>query len=73
MESVQIEKGELYSLNKIDCIKRVLICLNWKSDVDIDMSAFLVGEDGLIQNNADFVYYNSETRACYYNKRENLL
>lgn len=64
MECIQIEKGELFSLNKIDCIKRVLICLNWKSDVDIDMSAFLVGEDGLIQNNADFVYYNSETRAC---------
>ena len=64
MACVQIEKGEYISLNnKIEGIERVMINLNWKSGVDIDISAFLVGEDGFVQNDADFVFYNSKRRA----------
>ena len=64
MACVQIEKGEYISLNnKIEGIERVMINLNWKSDVGIDISAFLVGEDGFVQNDADFVFYNSNRRA----------
>lgn len=64
MACVQIEKGEYISLNnKIESIERVMINLNWKSGVDIDISAFLVGEDGFVQNDADFVFYNSKRRA----------
>lgn len=64
MACAQIEKGEYISLNnKIEGTERVMINLNWKSDIDIDISAFLVGEDGFVQNDADFVFYNSKRRA----------
>ena len=62
MASVQIEKGERFLLNKSEDIERVMINLNGKLEADIDMSAFLVGEDGLIQHDADFVFYNSDSR-----------
>ena len=63
MARFQIEKGERFSLNKSEGLEKVQIDLNWKSGADLDASAFLVGEDGLIQDDADFVFYNSKNRA----------
>lgn len=63
MARFQIEKGERFSLNKNEGLEKVQIDLNWKSGADLDASAFLVGEDGLIQDDADFVFYNSKNRA----------
>lgn len=63
MARFQIEKGERFSLNKSEGLEKVQIDLNWKSGADLDASAFLIGEDGLIQDDADFVYYNSKNRA----------
>lgn len=63
MARFQIEKGERFSLNKSEGLEKVRIDLNWKSGADLDASAFLVGEDGLIGDDADFVYYNSKNRA----------
>lgn len=63
MARFQIEKGERFSLNKSEGLEKVQIDLKWKSGADLDASAFLVGEDGLIGDDADFVFYNSKNRA----------
>lgn len=63
MARFQIEKGERFSLNKNEGLEKVQIDLNWKSGADLDASAFLVGEDGVILEDADFVFYNSKNRA----------
>ena len=60
MARFQIEKGERFSLNKSEGLEKVQIDLNWKSGADLDASAFLIGEDGLIGDDADFVFYNSK-------------
>lgn len=63
MARFQIEKGERFSLNKSEGLEKVQVDLNWKSGADLDASAFLVGEDGVIMDDADFVFYNSTQRA----------
>lgn len=63
MGRFQIEKGERFSLNKSEGLEKVRVELNWKSGADLDVCAFLVGEDGLIGDDADFVFYNSRRRA----------
>lgn len=63
MARFQIEKGERFALNKSEGLEKVQVDLNWKSGADLDASAFLIGEDGIIQDDADFVFYNSKRRA----------
>ena len=63
MARFQIEKGERFSLNKSEGLEKVRVDLNWKSGADLDASAFLIGDDGLIGDDADFVFYNSAKRA----------
>ena len=63
MGRFQIEKGERFALNKSDGLEKVRVELNWKSGADLDVCAFLVGEDGLIGDDADFVFYGSRHRA----------
>lgn len=63
MARFQIEKGERFSLSKSEGLEKVRVDLNWKSGADLDASAFLIGEDGLISDDADFVFYNSKNRA----------
>ena len=63
MARFQIEKGERFALDKSEGLEKVQIDLNWKSGADLDASAFLVGADGMIMDDADFVFYNSNRRA----------
>lgn len=63
MGRFQIEKGERFALDKTSGLEMVRVELNWKSGADLDVCAFLVGEDGLIGDDADFVFYNSRRRA----------
>ena len=63
MARFQINKGERFSIDKSEGLEKVQVDLNWKSGADLDASAFLIGEDGLIQDDADFVFYNSRRRA----------
>ncbi len=63
MARFQIEKGERFTLDKSEGLEKVQIDLNWKSGADLDASAFLVGADGMIMDDADFVFYNSNNRA----------
>lgn len=63
MSRFQIEKGERFQLAKNEGLEQIQVDLAWKSGADLDASAFLVGEDGLINDDADFVFYNSKNRA----------
>ncbi len=58
----QLEKGGRFKLDK-STLENVRVELNWKSGADLDVCAFLVGEDGLIADDADFVFYGSRHRA----------
>lgn len=63
MVRFQIDKGDRFALSKSEGLEKIQVDLNWKSGADLDASAFLVGDDGLIQDDADFVFYNSKNRA----------
>lgn len=63
MARFQIDKGDRFALRKSEGLEKIQVDLNWKSGADLDASAFLVGDDGLIQDDADFVFYNSKNRA----------
>ena len=63
MARFQIDKGDRFALSKSEGLEKIQVDLNWKSGADLDASAFLVGDDGLIQDDADFVFYNSKNRA----------
>ena len=63
MSRFNLSKGERFSLKKSEGLNNLTVTLGWDGDADLDISAFLVGEDGLIMDDADFVYYNSAKRS----------
>lgn len=63
MARFQIEKGGRFKLDKSSGLENVQVDLSWKSGADLDASAFLIGADGMIMDDADFVFYNSNNRA----------
>ncbi len=62
MGRFDLNKGDRFSLDK-DGLSKIQIDLIWKAGVDLDASAFLLGEDGVITEDADFVYYKSNFRS----------
>lgn len=54
--------GRTFKLDKED-LERIQVDLKWKSGADLDVCAFLLGEDGIIIDDADFVFYGSKKRA----------
>jgi stress response protein SCP2 len=63
-----LKKGEKFSLGKGDELSAIQVDLNWKSGADLDASAFLLNDDGVITKDADFVYYNSNSRSEAYDR-----
>lgn len=63
MSRFDLKKGERFSLKKSAGLNNLTVTLSWDGEADLDISAFLVGEDGLIMDDADFVYYNSAKRS----------
>lgn len=57
-----LKKGEKFSLGKGDELEAIRVDLNWKSGADLDATAFLLNDDGVISDDADFVYYKSNNR-----------
>ena len=53
MARFQIDKGDRFALSKSEGLEKIQVDLNWKSGADLDASAFLVGDDGLIQDDAE--------------------
>lgn len=58
-----LKKGEKFKLGKSDDLSEIQVDLNWKTGADLDAVAFLLSEDGVITDDADFVYYNSKNRS----------
>ena len=66
-----LNKGERFVLKKSEGLTNLTIELGWivpkkfmgKDDApDPDACTFLLGEDGIIMNDEDFVFYNSDNR-----------
>ena len=75
MGRFKLSKGERFKIAKSDGLSKIKVVLDWDSDADLDASTFLCGDEGIILNDAGFVFYNSENRekpfdrAVYGNKR----
>lgn len=62
--AISLVKGQKISLEK--SMKLALVGLGWDTnrydgghDFDLDASAFLLSEDGKLQNDTDFIFYNN--------------
>jgi tellurium resistance protein TerD len=69
--AVSLSKGGNVSLSKsAPALKRILIGLGWEgrstdgADYDLDASAFLVGENGKVRRDEDFIFYNQLSSTC---------
>ena len=69
--AISLSKGGNLSLSKTEpSLKSILIGLGWESrstdgmDFDLDASAFLVGDNGKVQSDADFIFYNQLKSTC---------
>ncbi len=65
--SIVLKKGQKINLTKDNPgLKKAIIGLGWDTnqydggyDFDLDASAFLVGENGRVNNDLDFIFYNN--------------
>ena len=69
--AISLNKGGKLSLGKeAPDLKKTLIGLGWDAratdgaDFDLDASAFLLGADGKVRSEADFIFYNQLKSAC---------
>ncbi len=69
--AVSLKKGENVSLSKTDPnLKNILIGLGWDTrvsdgaDFDLDASLFMVCENGKVQNDDWFIFYNQLLSPC---------
>lgn len=62
MARFELNKGDRFTLKKSEGLSNLTVSLGWKGGADLDACAFLLGEDGVILEDADFVYYNSNNR-----------
>ena len=77
MGRFNISKGDRFKIAKSEGLSKIEVVLDWDSasNADLDTSTFLCGDEGLILDDAGFVFYNSENRekpfdhAVYGNKR----
>lgn len=64
---VSLQKGQKVDLTKGNAsLKKVMVGLGWDTnkydggfDFDLDAAAFLLGENGKVTSDADFVFYNN--------------
>lgn len=68
MGRFNLKKGDRFSLSKESGLNKIQVDLTWKSGADLNASAFLLGADGVIMDDADFVFYNSEKRSEPWNR-----
>jgi tellurium resistance protein TerD len=69
--ALTLSKGQSLSLSKTDPgLKKIIIGLGWDpratdgQEFDLDASLFLVGENGKVRSDADFIFYNQKTSGC---------
>lgn len=68
MPRFNLDKGERFKLIKEDdeSLNYLRVELSWEGEGDLDAEAFMLTEDGIIDDNADFVFYNSERRTLLF-------
>ena len=57
MSRFDLKKGERFSFKKDDGLNNLTVTLGWKSGADLDAATFLVGEDGVIEDDANCLYF----------------
>ena len=65
--AVSLQKGQKVDLTKGNPnLKKVMVGLGWDTnkydggkDFDLDAAAFLLGENGKVSNDSDFIFYNN--------------
>ena len=70
MARFNLNKGERFKLDKSAGLNNLSVILGWKSGADLDASAFLLGEDGVILDDGDFVFYNSDNRSESFDRQK---
>lgn len=70
MARFNLNKGERFKLDKSAGLNNLSVILGWKSGADLDASAFLLGEDGVILEDGDFVFYNSDHRSETFDRQK---
>ena len=70
MARFNLNKGERFKLDKSSGLNNLSVILGWKSGADLDASAFLLGEDGVILEDGDFVFYNSDNRSEAFDRQK---
>lgn len=66
--AISLQKGQKIDLTKTNPgLKKVYVGLGWDTnkydggfDFDLDASAFLLGENGKVANDGDFIFYNNK-------------
>ena len=68
---VSLQKGGNVSLEKVaPGMTKCILGLGWDTrstdgaDFDLDASVFMVGEDGQVRSDADFIFYNNLKSTC---------
>lgn len=69
--SISLIKGQNLSLSRTDpALQRVIIGLGWDpratdgQEFDLDASVFLLGENGKVRSDEDFIFYNQRVSGC---------
>ena len=69
--AISLQKGGNVSLSKASPnLRKVLIGLGWDArstsgdDFDLDASVFMVGSNGKVRSDADFIFYNQLRSTC---------
>jgi len=70
MGRFDLSKGDRFDLKKSEGLSKLEVVLGWASGADLDASAFLLGNDGMIGDDADFVFYGSKNREKPFSREE---
>lgn len=46
----ELSKGQKFNFGKSDDLNKIRVDLTWEGDADLDVCAFLVGDDGILTN-----------------------
>lgn len=66
----ELKKGDKFALGKNSELSSIQVDLNWNAGADLDAVAFLLNEDGVFTEDADFVFYNSNHRSEPYDLKK---
>ena len=70
MGRFDLAKGDRFDLGKSEGLSMISVQLGWDSGADLDLCAFLLGNEGIIENDADFVFYGSKNREKPFSRQE---